>query len=141
MDSSASRIGDRDRGHQRFRVGVTGVLEHRWPRTDLDETSQIHNSDVVRYALDDRDIVADEEEGQPQVCLQFCEEIQHLRLHRDIERRDRFVRYDEARMGSDRSRNRNALPLSSGQFVRVAVEETAREIDAVEQFSHAIHDL
>jgi hypothetical protein len=41
-------------------------------------------------------------------------------------------------MGSDRPRNRDALPLSSGEFVRVAVEERAREIDAVEEFSHAI---
>ena len=96
VDSSASRVGDRDRGHQRFRVGVTRVLEHRWPRTEFNETSQIHDPNEVRYPLDDRDIVADEEEGQPQVCLQFCEEIQHLRLHRDIERGDRLVGYDES---------------------------------------------
>ncbi len=72
------------------------ILEHRWPRTDFDETSQIHNPNEVRYALDDRNIVTDEEEGQSQVRLQFCEEIQHLRLHRDIERRDRLVGYDES---------------------------------------------
>ena len=95
----------------------------------------------MRYALDDRDIVTDEEEGQAQVRLQFGEEVQHLRLHRDIERGDRLVGYDEARTRRDRARNRDALPLSSGQFVRVAVEETARQIDAVEEFSHAIHDF
>ena len=78
---------------------------------------------------------------KPQVRLQFREEIQHLRLHRDIERGDRLVGDDEARMRSDRARNRNALPLSSGQFVRIAVEERAREIDAVEQFRHAIDDF
>ena len=138
MDSAAPRIGDRDRGHQRLRVGVTRVLEHRWLRTDLDQTSQIHDPNEVRYAFDDRDIVADEEEGQPQVGLQTCEEIQNLRLHRDVERGNRLVGYDEARMGRDRARNRNALPLSSGQFVRILVEETAREIHAVEELRHAI---
>ena len=117
------------------------VFEHRRPRADLDETPQIHNPNVVRYALDDRNIVTDEEEGQSQIRLQFREKVQHLRLHRDIKRRDRLVGYDEARMRCDRACNRDALPLSSGQFVRIAVEETAREIDAVEEFSHAIHDL
>ena len=77
----------------------------------------------------------------PEIRLQFREQVQHLRLHRDIERRDRLVGYDQARMGRDRARNRDALPLSSGQFVRVAVEETAREIDAVEELRHAIDDL
>src|ERR1700733_2826740 len=97
VDSSASRVGDRDRGHQRFRVGVTRVLEHRWPRTEFNETSQIHDPNEVRYPLDDR-----------------------------------LVGYDQARMGRDCAGDRDALPLSSGQFVRVAVKETAREIDAVE---------
>ena len=108
------------------------IFEDRWPRTYFDETPQIHNPNVVRYALDDRNIVTDEEEGQSQVRLQFREEVQHLRLHRDVERRDRLVGYDQARMGRDCAGDRNALPLSSGQFVRVAANETAREIDAVE---------
>jgi hypothetical protein len=43
------------------------IFEHRWPRTYFDETAQIHNPNVVRYALDDRNIVTDEEEGQSQV--------------------------------------------------------------------------
>ena len=141
VDTSASWIRDRDGGHQRFGVGMACIFEHRWPRTYFDETPQIHNPNVVRYALDDRNIVTDEEEGQSQIRLQFCEKVQHLRLYRDIQCRDRLVGYDQARMGRDCAGDRNALPLSSGQFVRVAVEETAREIDAIEELPHAIDDL
>jgi hypothetical protein len=74
----------------------------------------------------------------PRSACKTCEEIQNLRVHRDVERGNRLVGYDEARMGRDRARNRNALPLSSGQFVRILVEETAREIHAVEELHHAI---
>ena len=117
------------------------VFEHGGPRTELHKASEIHNPDVMRYALDDRNVVTDEEKGQPQIRLQFCEQIQHLRLHRNVERGNGLVGYDEARVRSDRAGNRNALPLASGQFVRIAVEETARQIDAVEEFRYAIRDF
>src|SRR3984957_7582031 len=131
-DSSPPRICSRDGGHQRFGIGMARIFEHRWPRTDFDETPQIHNPNVVRYALDDRNIVTNEEEGQSQVRLQFREEVRHLRLPRDVERRDRLVGYDQAGVGRDCAGDRNALPLSSRQFVRVAIKETAWQIDAVE---------
>lgn len=65
MDSSASWIRDRNGGHQRLGVGMTRVVEHGWPRTELNEAPQIHNPDIVRYTLDDRHIMTDEEKGQP----------------------------------------------------------------------------
>jgi hypothetical protein len=65
VDSSPPWIRNWDRSHQRFRIGMARVFEHRWPRAYFDEAPQIHNADIVRYALDDSNIVTDEEKGQP----------------------------------------------------------------------------
>lgn len=39
------------------------VFEHGGPRTELHKASEIHNPDVMRYVLDDRNVVTDEEKG------------------------------------------------------------------------------
>src|SRR5579872_5790918 len=44
-------------------------------------------------------------------------------------------------MGGDRAGDRDPLPLSAGQFVRIAVKEAARQLDAVEERCDAILDF
>ena len=41
--------------------------------------------------LDDREVVADEQIGEAKPLAQFHEQVQHLRLDRDVERGDRLV--------------------------------------------------
>jgi hypothetical protein len=45
----------------------------------------------VGDVADHREIVRDEEIGQAQHLLQVHEQVQHLGLHRDVERRNRLV--------------------------------------------------
>ena len=49
------------------------------------------------------------------------DEVQHLRLNRDVERGHRLVGDDEARVGDNRARNTDALPLTSRELVRIAI--------------------
>ena len=62
VDAPAPRIGHWHRGHQHLGIGVARVLEDGGARPQLDDTSKIHHADMMRYALNDGNIVADEQE-------------------------------------------------------------------------------
>ncbi len=77
--------------------------------------------------------MADEDVGQPELVLQLVEQVQHLRLHRHVERRDRLVEHDHLRLRGERPRDADALRLSAGEFVRVALQELAAQPYRVHQ--------
>jgi hypothetical protein len=49
------------------------------------------------------------------------QEVDHLRLHRDIQRADRFVADNEARFDGEGAGDADALALAAAEFVRVTV--------------------
>jgi hypothetical protein len=70
-----------------------------------------HHAQIVRH----------EQIGQAELILQIRQQVDDLRLYRDIKCRDRFVGDDQ--FGSQRQRARDADPLSlpAGELVRVSV--------------------
>ena len=56
----------------------------------------------------DREVVRDEEIGQPEVALQVLEQVEDLRLDRDVERGDRLVG-DEQLRARARARGRCSI--------------------------------
>ena len=70
-----------------------------------------------------REVVADEEVGEPELLLQVLEQVDDLRLDRDVERGDRLVADDELRVERQRPGDADALALAAGELVRVAVGE------------------
>src|SRR5580704_16737858 len=110
-DMPAFRIGDRDRFHQRARIGMRGPSEDALGRPLLDDAAKIHDRDAIAEMLHDRQIVADENVGQISLALQANHEVQDLTAHRDVERRHGFVRDHELRIEGERARNADALPL------------------------------
>jgi len=54
-----------------FGVGVLRGGEICWPGRHLDDLAQIHHSDTVRHVLNDRQIVADEEQREAELLLQI----------------------------------------------------------------------
>ena len=52
--------------------------------------------------------------------LEIVEQVQDLRLDRDVERADRFVADDEVGVERERAGDADALALAAGEFVRVA---------------------
>ena len=72
-----------------------------------------------------RQIVRDEQVGQAEPLLQVEQQVDDLRLHRDVERRDRLVGDDEARVERQRARDADALALAAAEGVREAVACTA----------------
>jgi hypothetical protein len=83
------KIGDGVEQHSR--VGVPRPGEQRLGLADLDQPAEIHHADPRRHEAHDRQIVGDQEIGQPEPILQVAHQVENLRLDRDVERRGRFV--------------------------------------------------
>ena len=91
--------------------------------------------------LDHRQIVADEQVGEAPVPLELVEQVQDLRLHRDVEGAGRLVEHDEVGIEREGSGDGDALPLPAGELVRVAVEVLASHADAFEQCDDPLGQL
>ena len=90
------RVGRRDGGKQGFGVRMQWRGEQRIARRDLHNASEIHDGDAMADVLHDGEIVRDEKVGNAEFLLQVDHQVDHLRLNRHIERRDRLVRHDDA---------------------------------------------
>ena len=91
----------------------------------------------VGDVLDDRQVVGDEQVGETAVALEVLEQVDHLRLHGDVERRHRLVADDEARLHGERARDADALALAAGELVRVAGRVLGAQSDFLEQLPDA----
>ena len=85
-------------------------------------------ADVLHH----REVVADEQIGQPEIAPQIRQQVEDLRLHRDIERAGRLVADHDARLEHQRARDRDALALPAGELRRHALAHLGREADALE---------
>ncbi len=106
-------------------------------RAFLHHAAEIHHDDPVADVPDHVEIVGDEQHGEPEVALQPGEQIDDLRLDRDVERRDRLVRDDEARLHRERAGDDDPLALAAGELMRIAVRMGRGEADALEQLHDA----
>ena len=66
------------------------------------------------------EVVRDEQVREAELVLQVGEQVQYLRLDRDVERRDRLVGHDQRRVQHQRARDRDALALAAREHVRIA---------------------
>ena len=113
--AAAVLVDHRHRREQRVRVRVPRAREELVGRRDLDDLAEVHDGDPVAHVADDREVVRDEEVGEPQLVLQVGEQVEDLRLDRDVERRDRLVADDQLGMQRERARDADALALTAGE--------------------------
>jgi hypothetical protein len=106
----------------REQVGLVG---------QFDQAAEVHHADLVGHVPHHRQVVRDEQIGQPALALQVLHDVEHLRLHRHVERRGRLVADQELGLGGQRARDRDALALAAGELVRELVASAAaRPTDA-----------
>jgi hypothetical protein len=103
--------------------------------TGFDDVTEIHDGDAVAEMFDHGQVMGDEEVGQAALFLEVLQEVDHLRLHRDIERADRFVTDDESGFHREGTGNANALALAAAELVRVPAALSRIESDIPHEFA------
>ena len=98
---------------------------------------EIHHRNPIGNMFDHGQIVRDEHIRQPELALQILQQIDHLRLHRYIECRHRFIANDQTGLDRQRPRDTDTLTLTTGKFMRIALHVLRRQADLVEQGGHA----
>ena len=114
------RIHHRRAGQKRLGVGMARPGEDRLDRPLLHRPAQVHDHDLVGDVAHHAQVVGDEEIGEVELLLQVHEQVEHLGLDRDVERRDRLVGDQDARAQHERAGDGDALALAAGEHVRVA---------------------
>src|SRR5471032_1752203 len=87
----------------------------------FDQTTRLHHEHAISDIADDRKVVRDEEQGEPEFGLEVGEKIENLRLDGYIQRGHRLVADHKFRFEHEGSRNAYPLSLATRKFVRVAV--------------------
>lgn len=90
-------IDARGRGQQHLCIGMTRRFEQRLGVSLFNQTSEVQNPDAIGHVPDNRQVMANEQVRQPQPILEIRHQVQHLRLHRNIECRCRLITDDEIR--------------------------------------------
>ena len=123
----------RDRRQQRPRVGMLRIVEQGVDRPLLDDLAQVHHGHTIGSVVDDRQVVGNEQVGQAVLLLEVLQQVDDLRLDRDIQRRHRLVQDQQLRIDSQRATDADTLPLAARQLVRISPAVLRAQPDVAEQ--------
>ena len=118
-----SRPGDGTAATSACVYGMARALDHLLRAAVLDDPAQVHDRDAVAQRPRQPEVVGDEQQRQRARLAQVHQHLQHLRLHRHVEHRDRLVADQPVGVEHERGGDRHALALAARQLVRVAVGE------------------
>ena len=129
------------RQHDRFadeavHEGGRGIVVDLAGRADLLDTALVHHhhpvGDFERFFL----IVGDEDRGHVDLVMQRAQPLPQFLAHLGVERAERLVEQQNARLDRQRTRQRDALALAAGQLARIAAGKPV-ELHQIEQFLDA----
>ena len=122
---------------------MLGTLEDRPHRAGLDEQTGLHDRDPVAEVGDDAEVVRHEQHRHVALGLQVAQQIEHLGLHRDVQRRGRLVGDDQVGVGRDRPGDQHALRHAARDLERVRLERAhrVRDADPLEQRERLVAGL
>ena len=113
-------VGFRHRREERTRVRMRWVFEEISGRCRLHHLAEIHHRDPIAEMLHHPKVVSDKEIREPELLLKFGEQIQHLRLDRDVQRRDRLVQDNEFRVEHKCTSDPHTLALAARELVWIS---------------------
>mmetsp|Transcript_18259 Transcript_18259/g.28909 ORF Transcript_18259/g.28909 Transcript_18259/m.28909 type:complete len:656 (+) Transcript_18259:1222-3189(+) len=97
---------------------------------------QIHHHDPVAEIAHDAEVVADKEQRGLMLALDLHQQIGDGRLHRHVERRDRFICHNDARIACKGAGDPHPLFLPARQLARHTVGKGAGQFHQIEQLQH-----
>ena len=95
--------------------------------------AEIHHGNPVTDVAHHAEIVRNKQIGQIEFIAQIFKQVDHLRLDRHVERRDRLVTNDEFRVHRQGPGNTDALTLTTRHFVRITVGERRCQTTDIQQ--------
>jgi len=110
--------------------GCSGVVKKADARTGLDDLPGIHDTHAVRHAGDDAQVVGDQQQAHALAALDVAEQIEHLRLDGDVERRRRLVGDEHTRTPGQRHGDHHALLHASRKLEGKLLQPACRVRDA-----------
>jgi hypothetical protein len=119
---------------------MPGLSVELVPAGQLDDLAQVHDRDPVADVPDHGQVVRDHHVGQVQLVLQVLEQVDDLGLDRHVERGHRLVGDDQLGPQRQGAGDPDALPLATGELVRVAVVVLGAEAHQLEQLLHGALD-
>jgi len=105
-------------------------------RRHFDHRPQVHHGHAITDVPDHRQVVRDEEVGEPQLLLQVGQQVEDLRLDRHVERGDGLVADDEVWLEGDGPRDAHALTLPAGEVAGKPVVVLGIEPDLFHELLH-----
>ena len=127
----ARRLGE-DALLQHPRVGMKRVAGQRVCGPAFHHPAHIHDVHAVADAFDQFEVMRDQDDRQSRLGMEVQQQIEDLRLHRDVERGDRFVGDEDLRLHQQCSRNAYALPLPARELERIFGQVGRREPDLLQ---------
>ena len=77
---------------------MTWLLKHLGGAAQLDDLPQVHHCHAVSHMPHDRHVMGNQDVGQLARALQLRQQVEDLRLNRDIQGRGRFVEDNDVRV-------------------------------------------
>ncbi len=113
------RVGIRYRngGDECTRIGVPGGAVERIRIRVFHDAAQVHDGDIIGDVFDHRQVVGDEEICQLHFILQVQEQVENLRLDRNVQGRHRLVADDQTRFKGHGAGNTDPLALTAAELV------------------------
>ena len=106
------------------------LREQRLDARFLDDLAAVHHDHARRDLGDDAEVVRDHRDRRAEPLLQIREQLEDLRLDRDVECGRRLVGDDERRAHHERHRDQHALPHSARQLMRILTRALRRRGNA-----------
>src|SRR5215813_6864634 len=130
----------RHRADQRARVGMLGGVEELAHGRLLHDLARVHDGHPVAHLRDDAEVVRDEDQGDAGLALDVLQEVQILRLDRDVEVGRGLVGDDETRPAGQGDGADDALPHAAAHLMRILAHAPLgrRDADGAEQALHAL---
>ena len=96
------------------------VIEEGRLRRELDQPPEVHDRHALAHVAHDGQVVRDEQEREAELTLEVGEEVQDLRLDRDVEGGHGLVAHEQTRAEGEGPGDPDPLALAAAEGVGVA---------------------
>jgi len=112
-------------------------VQRRWneycARCNFDNAPEVHDHDALAKTRDHGQVVTDKQAREPVLTLNARQQVNDLALHGYVERADRLIAHDQARIDDQRARDDRTLQLATARLVRITVPKFGGKPDFIEQ--------